>query len=617
MTFGFWVQGLYCFVAGLCLLLIKINGDVCTAHNALLRENLDQTITVRGVQSVPLGIAAVKVLTCDGKANDSASKDNNFVDIFQMGAVFDMSTQLQSASEQVTQQQAPLLSIKTGVANVTSAVSNVKAWPMNINGTYDGTVAAASIAAALPVLPAVFNRDNGTQVGQFQTLYLSTDQTPFTPVTWQWTGAAADSYQTKANELNAVLSAMSATAPTWYAANRPYSRIYAAMTASNGAGIDFNTIASLMNYTDTYGTPTATAQTGIKAYFCGNLFIDANTPPDNIVDTDATNLVVYNQTGINTAAILCTKATAVDAYTVDIDKRVNLNTQFITDATALAGLLPGMTSDLSNLTASMVSMAGELVAVNTTLAATNASIDASAANLVPLSANILGLNSIFLDANQYSMCGFVGTFFRTVYKDTMCTDVQSDVRALAGPILAVALIIFIGFMLHGCFAPALRKRPEPSAALFADSNSANSAAAVEKEEKKKRRAKKRAARGGAVDSGEVLLISSAPNTPSATPMADETSMFATGSLDDAEAAAVTTTTTVRSGGSPSTSQHLSNSAATRRVIELPVFDGSGHHGGGSSAMLDSPRSDNGDASSPTSKPLLDASSFHGKTTADV
>eukprot|EP00953_Heterococcus_sp_UTEX-ZZ885_P011206 6491-Heterococcus_DN1.PRE.1 len=182
--------GLYCFVAGLCLLLIKINGDVCTAHNELLKVNLDQTITIRGVQSAPLGIAAVQVLACKGTTEDAPSSDNNFVDIFQMGAVFDMSSELQSASDQVTQQSTPLRTIKDSVGNVTNAVLQVKAYPMNINGTYSGTAAAGNITAALADLPpAVFNRTDPGEINKFQTEYLgAADQTDFTPaVTWQWT----------------------------------------------------------------------------------------------------------------------------------------------------------------------------------------------------------------------------------------------------------------------------------------------------------------------------------------------------------------------------------------------------------------------------------------------
>jgi archaellum component FlaF (FlaF/FlaG flagellin family) len=620
MTFGFWVQGLYCFVAGLCLLLIKLNGDVCVAHDALLKTNLDQTITVRGVQSVPLGDAAVQVLVCDGKPGDGVADGNNFVSIFGMKAVFDMSSELQSASEQVAQQKTPLLTIKDGVANVTEAVLQVKAYPMNINGTYNGTTAAANITAALAGLPpAVFDRTDPDQITDFQTKYLGTaDQRPLTAVTWQWTGAAADSYATLLQNLTDVLAAMSVEVPTWYSASRPaYSDISAALTASGGVRIDANTVASLMNYTE----PSPSTQTGIKAYFCGTLFIDTD-PEDNIVDGDADLLEVY--TNDNSAVDLCTAATAVDSYTADIDKRVKLNADFIADATAIQGLLPGMTSNLANLTALMVSMESLLGRVDVTLTATNASVDASVANLVPLSASILGLNDVFQDAPEYSMCGFVGTFFKSVYKDTLCKDVQSDVRALAGPILAVALIIFLGFMLYGCFAPALRKRPEPSAALFADSSS-NSAAAADKEDKRKKRraAKKNRRAGAALDSGEVLLISSAPNTPSATPMGDEQlpSMFATGSLDEAEAAFTTGNGSPRNG-SPTTSQHqLSTSSTGRRVIELPVLDSSGHNGSSSGgAVLDSPRSDNGDTSgniSPTSKPLLDAGSFQSRTNADV
>jgi hypothetical protein len=623
MTFGFWVQGLYCFVAGLCLLLIKINGDVCTAHNELLKVNLDQTITVRDVQSAPLGIAAVQVLACKGTAEDAPSSDNNFVNIFQMGSVFDMSSELQSASDQVSQQNTPLLTIKDGVANVTAAVLQVKAYPMNINGTYNGTEAAKAISDILDLLPpADFDRNVGSQTVAFENNYLGTaDQTDFTPaVLWKWTTGAA-SYQSKVDALNAVLAAMTATsaaaaAPDHWYSKAAYIKIRPAMIASNGAGIDANTVASLMNHAET----SPTAQTGVKAYFCGPLFIDT-TPQDNIVDGDADLLVVYSVA--NSAVDLCNAATDVDEYTVEIDKRVQLNTQFVTDATTLQGLLPGMTSNLANLTASMVSMQSLLSAVDVTLTASNASVDASVANLTPLSASILGLNDVFQDAPEYSMCGFVGTFFQSVYKDTLCKDVQSDVRALAGPILAVALIIFVGFMLHGCFAPALRKRPEPSAALFADSHS-SAAAAADKEDRKKKRtaAKKNRRAGGALDSGEVLLISSAPNTPSATPMGDELpSMFATtGSLDEAEAAVSTGSNGSPRNGSPTTSQHqqLSDST-TRRVMELPVLGSSGHNSISSSgAVLDSPRSDNGSGNiSPTSKPLLDANSFHSRTTADV
>jgi hypothetical protein len=57
------------------------------------------------------------------------------------------------------------------------------------------------------------------------------------------------------------------------------------------------------------------------------------------------------------------------------------------------------------------------------------------------------------------MCGYVGKFYKDVYLGSVCKGFNSDLRGIGAPMLAVAIIAFISYFLHGCCGPALRTRP--------------------------------------------------------------------------------------------------------------------------------------------------------------
>jgi uncharacterized membrane protein YGL010W len=60
---------------------------------------------------------------------------------------------------------------------------------------------------------------------------------------------------------------------------------------------------------------------------------------------------------------------------------------------------------------------------------------------------------------QYAMCGYVGKFYKDVYIGSVCKGFNSNLRGIGAPMIAVAIIAFISYFLHGCCGPALRSRP--------------------------------------------------------------------------------------------------------------------------------------------------------------
>jgi hypothetical protein len=57
------------------------------------------------------------------------------------------------------------------------------------------------------------------------------------------------------------------------------------------------------------------------------------------------------------------------------------------------------------------------------------------------------------------MCGYVGKFYKDVYIGSVCKGFNSNLRGIGAPMIAVAIIAFISYFLHGCCGPALRSRP--------------------------------------------------------------------------------------------------------------------------------------------------------------
>ena len=45
-------------------------------------------------------------------------------------------------------------------------------------------------------------------------------------------------------------------------------------------------------------------------------------------------------------------------------------------------------------------------------------------------------------------CGYIGDFYQDVYLDAMCTDLQGNVSAVAGPALVVVILMFLSFCIQ-------------------------------------------------------------------------------------------------------------------------------------------------------------------------
>ncbi|KAG5188015.1 hypothetical protein JKP88DRAFT_243702 [Tribonema minus] len=268
MAFGYWTQGAFCLVAGLALLLMKLNGDVCKQHKEIIVTNLDVTVPVRGVTSTPLGVGIVGALECTGVYPEAPTATNNLVDIFGIGEAFDMSGPLTDASGTVTGLAPTILSIITSTADITTQLDQLDPYAYTgARAQYVGATATAALDARLAQLPPEpFDRDNVQQAALFETEYLQTANFRWATVT-----NTLPLYTTALNNLSAMLASVRDASAASYPVDA--TKCYDPATDAGHAlalPLTFAQVAALVD---------ADAATN---YYCGAKFKDANN--DKAVD---------------------------------------------------------------------------------------------------------------------------------------------------------------------------------------------------------------------------------------------------------------------------------------------------------------------------------------------
>ncbi|CAM9214639.1 unnamed protein product [Hapterophycus canaliculatus] len=104
--------------------------------------------------------------------------------------------------------------------------------------------------------------------------------------------------------------------------------------------------------------------------------------------------------------------------------------------------------------------------MNDTLAELANTLDSLVVDLEALADDLESLNDVVMGARNYTMCGYIGAFYQDVYLDAMCTGLQGNIEAVAGPALTVVILMFLSFCIQGCYGPSMRKRPRGTAGDF-------------------------------------------------------------------------------------------------------------------------------------------------------
>lgn len=494
MSIYYLIQGLFCLLGGIFLLVYKINGDVCTAHKQLLVENLDTTFDVNGVTSVPLGQAAVGMLQCDGKVNDPPTATNNMVAIFGINEAFDLTDELVPVQNTMKDQAAVFLTFIPTVSELSSAAANVTVTPIAtpVKGDFNPTKAAADTNAVIATLPpATFDRSNNAQVLLFESAYMgptatyATTNSPGMSFTWVTTvGGLGASYATQLTSLNNIfLNIMTASIPNWYNLDPAYAEFALAIT-----------------YTSMKGAAWAD-----DLRFCGGVLDNIFTADGTTFTNVKTGKVIYDATSYAQVANICTYGGGLVSKTATINTQDTANAAFVNAATALVTSITSMNTQINFLPDADNTTSTSAAAVTAGATAETTLLTAADVNLEAMADGVMDINLQAMMADRYTMCGFVGTFYESVYVNDVCSDVQVAFQGIAGPLIATACVLFLAFMTHGVLAPSLRKRPVP---VSGEGSMNHLGSDYDEKDTQHLRA--------ASETGDVILVDavpSAPNTP--------------------------------------------------------------------------------------------------------
>ena len=225
---------------------------------------MDQTITVRGVTSAPLGIAIVDALQCKGHFPETPTNINNLVDIFGMNEALDISSLLQPVSDALRDQHNNVVTIYDSSTLIGDALSFVNISGIDVKNGFDATAASSMIDARLLSLPPdPFDRDNANDILLFEAEYLD----PTNGGVFQWV--------TPTSPPNSVQ-------PLYKNALKTFSDILESMETE---GYDPSPLVTPLTYSQV-------ASIVSSSYYCGNDFADSNN--DMIVDATNEGIYVYS-----------------------------------------------------------------------------------------------------------------------------------------------------------------------------------------------------------------------------------------------------------------------------------------------------------------------------------
>ncbi len=465
MVFGFFALGIYCLISGLCLALVKITTDTCNNLDTMLVTNLPDSYEFtapngKPIQTPPLGEVAIALSQCQGFLGDEPDTANNFISILQLGELLDISDMLGPAN-------TALNSVIENIEgqDITDQLNKpIDSIPDDFNFDADDllVVCSESIQESSSLLsqvpPATFDRDDPHQVELFENFYMT--ELPFV---WN-EGATRRQLRRHIFHPERHLSAPG----TVYSLNvKQLSVILRAMQENNdfiGCGGSF--FNEFNNRIDSGDPPLSYNFVKTLDYdkHCASgsgAFLSTNNAEGDF----SPYCTLYTSSGY-TATDVCPSPTgflnSVNTQTLVINALDEKNTQLV-DATtefneAIINVRNGIVVEKSGIDniakekQSMYSLVEDFSDFFTNI------VDVSIPRLLD---QINNMDDLVSSADQYVMCGFLGDAYDTIVEEALCNDLVKDIKTLAGCVLAVALLMFVGFCFHGIYAISLRKRIIP------------------------------------------------------------------------------------------------------------------------------------------------------------
>ncbi|CAM9589293.1 unnamed protein product [Chrysoparadoxa australica] len=434
----FIIQGFYCLLAGLFLVSIKIVGDICEVDEQFTMNYLDQPLKYNGeVATTTIGEAIVDVVNCQGVFPDEPTADNNLVDIFGAGAFLDLSDVLEPAAEAITDQRGLILGQKDQVETARAPLTSVDPYAVDLASDYDNTSLHQTLddkAAALP--PSPFDRDDRAQQDLFEAEYLPDGG----GLKWNDVSTPDLVYADMLSDINAKMAAIDTAGGGNLFGSGADGGVWDAFTATN-------TFTTIQNF-------------GV-AEFC------PLTGPDSVFKPDAVDgtksglfpaVTLYTVADSSEYNALCTALTAMDAETARIDGFVTLNDAFVADLAVLKTRVDDVGTALDVVGVEQARMGGIITSMLASLDIMENRIDSLVSQMDGVAAQVLGINDYVASGNRYTMCGFVGDVYESVYEGEFCTDLPATLTGVAGALCAVIAMLVVGFFVNGCYGPSMRSR---------------------------------------------------------------------------------------------------------------------------------------------------------------
>ncbi len=190
-----------------------------------------------------------------------------------------------------------------------------------------------------------------------------------------------------------------------------------------------------------------------SAAFCAGFdFEDSG----NTGTTDAGNHAIYTFGGQDD--LLCSAVTVFEQMTTVVNTLDDANTQFVTDLESTLEALSTINSSLTSLGEYEETIRNSVTHVNDSLGLIPPILSDLRDQVDVLVGLIEGINTNTLTANGHSRCGFIGNMYRDVLLGAVCNDFHNDLLSAAGPIIATGCIMFLSFLIIGCYGYTIRQR---------------------------------------------------------------------------------------------------------------------------------------------------------------
>ena len=344
------------------------------------------------VSSQDLSITAAKVntiLNCQYSAN--ASSDNNFIDILGAESLFNLTSELTSATSQISSAKSsfsPNSQIKSAISQL-SSLSNSTGF--NISKNAQVSAYQAKLSALRKSLPPInMNRNNGTYRSSLQSHYLSSISISGHLFSWE-------RYQQNITALNSLL-AQCTSVPSGFLSNYTY-----------------QTMSTM-----TYSQVTASASSWTT---------DCSTYYASIKHT----------------------LTGTDLFTYAVNTAVQSNNVVQKNLTIVATAVDHIANSVTAITTAQSALTTVKNEINATLYTILDQADAVLSGLSTQTSNVQTIGTFVETAPQYSKCGFVGDFYTSGFKDGICGDFKTSLKMTWPFMLAAAVVLFVAFLGNCCF----------------------------------------------------------------------------------------------------------------------------------------------------------------------